>query len=122
MGKKLIRGRIVEGYTLALAVVAFVTAVIGELLRLRPLSMLPMLYLLAVLIAAIRYGRGPAIAASIASFMAYDFFYVDPVHTLTIAAPDEWLALALFLIVAILNGPTRRAGTGTGRRSEASRA
>jgi len=102
MGKKLIRGRIVEGYTLALAVVAFVTAVIGELLRLRPLSTLPMLYLLAVLIAAIRYGRGPAIAASIASFMAYDFFYVDPVHTLTIAAPDEWLALALFLIVAIL--------------------
>jgi two-component system sensor histidine kinase KdpD len=102
MSKALLRGRAIEGYVLTLVVVALVTVVIGELLHLRSLGTLPMLYLLAVLIAAIRYGRGPAIAASIASFLAYDFFYVEPVHTLTITVPDEWLALALFLIVAIL--------------------
>lgn len=102
MGGRLMRGRVFEGYVLTLAVVVGLTVLIGELLRLRLLGNLPMLYLLAVLIAAIRYGRGPAIAASLASFIAYDFFYVDPVHTLSIGAPDEWLALALFLVVAIL--------------------
>ena len=102
MRKRSVRVRIVEGYALTFAAVAVVTVVIGELLRLRPLGNLPMLYLLAVLIAAIRFGRGPAIAASIAAFLAYDFFYVEPAHTLTIGAPDEWLALALFLVVAIL--------------------
>lgn len=100
--KRLIHERIVEGYTLALVAVAFITALIGELLRLRPLGNLPMLYLLAVLVAAIRYGRGPAIGASLAAFLAYNFFYVEPIHTLTISAPNEWLALALFLVVAIL--------------------
>ena len=104
MRKRFARGQIIEGYGLTFAAVAAITAVIGELLRLRPLGNLPMLYLVAVLIAAIRYGRGPAIAASIAAFIAYDFFYVAPSHTLTISAPDEWLALALFLIVAILTG------------------
>jgi len=102
MGKRLIRGQLFEGYMLTLVMVAVVTLLIGELLRLRPLGNLPMLYLLAVLIAAIRYGRGPAIGASFAAFIAYDFFYVAPTHTLTIGAPDEWLALALFLVVAIL--------------------
>ena len=63
-----------------------------------------MLYLIAVLATAIAFGRGPAILASVAAFLTFDWFFVAPHHTFTIADPDEWVALLLFLLVAIVTG------------------
>jgi two-component system sensor histidine kinase KdpD len=90
------------GYAVSLAAVAAVTVAIGLILGSREVGNLPMLYLLAVLAAAIRFGRGPAIAASFAAFLAYDWFFIPPFHTLTIADPAEWVALLLFLVVAVI--------------------
>ena len=45
-----------------------------------------------------------AVATSIASFLLYDFFFVQPLYTFSIAAPEEWLDLLLFLVVAIAIG------------------
>ncbi|HEY8600686.1 MAG TPA: DUF4118 domain-containing protein, partial [Thermomicrobiales bacterium] len=95
-----LRGRWL-GYCAALGAVGAISLLIGVIMSYHPLGNLPMLYLLAVLMAAIRYGRGPAIAASIASFLAFDWFFVLPKHGFTIADPSEWVALLLFLLVAI---------------------
>ncbi len=91
-----------RGYLVALAAVAALSLLIGGILAYRRIGNLPMLYLLAVLIAAIRYGRGPAIAASIAAFLAFDWFFIPPFHTLTVADPAEWVSLGLFLLTAIV--------------------
>src|SRR5437763_1002952 len=36
--------------------------------------------------------------ASLAACLVFDFFFVDPVHTFTVADPEEWIALLLFLV------------------------
>jgi two-component system sensor histidine kinase KdpD len=61
-------------------------------------------YLLAVLAVGMRYGTVPAAFTSVAAFLLYDFLFVDPVYTLTISSPDEWLNLLLLLAVAVVIG------------------
>ncbi len=59
---------------------------LGELVkgRLEPTN-LAMLYLLAVVIAAVRWGKGPAVATAILGVLAFDFFLVPPYLALTVA-------------------------------------
>ncbi len=59
---------------------------------------------MAVLVAGVAGGTIPAIAASIAAFLLYDYLFVQPVYTLTISDPAEWLNLLLLLVVAIVIG------------------
>jgi two-component system sensor histidine kinase KdpD len=61
-------------------------------------------YLLAVVAVGTGYGSWLAVGTSVASFLLYDFFFVQPLYTFAIAAPEEWLDLLLFLVVAIAIG------------------
>ena len=61
-------------------------------------------YLTAVVATAIVGGTLGAVVASIASFLLYDFFFVEPTLTFTISDPAEWLALTLLLFVGIVVG------------------
>ena len=65
---------------------------------------LSLVYLLVVLWLATRYGRGPAIAASVLAFLTYDFFFIPPIFKLTIADPSEWVSLFALLAVALVLG------------------
>lgn len=96
------RPRSVVSYAVALAAVAAMSLVIGGVLALTPVGNLSILYLIVVLGAATRLGRGPAIAAGLAAFLVYDWFFTEPQHALTIAEPTEWLALSLFLVTAVI--------------------
>lgn len=62
------------------------------------------IYLLAVVAVGMRWGTIPAIATSLAAFLAYDFLFVQPLYTFTISSPDEWLNLLLLLAVAVAIG------------------
>jgi two-component system, OmpR family, sensor histidine kinase KdpD len=61
-------------------------------------------YLLAVVVVSMGYGSWLAVGTSIASFLLYDFFFVQPLYTFSVATPDGWIDLLLFLIVAIVIG------------------
>jgi two-component system sensor histidine kinase KdpD len=61
-------------------------------------------YLLAVVAVSMFYGSWMAVLTSVASFLLYDFFFVEPLYTFAIGAPEEWLDLLLFLVVAIAIG------------------
>ncbi len=63
-----------------------------------------LLYLLLVLGLASTRGRFAAIIASVVAFLAFDFFLVPPLYTFTIGKFDEWLALFMFLVTAIITG------------------
>jgi two-component system, OmpR family, sensor histidine kinase KdpD len=91
-----------RGYAAALAAVALISVVIGAIEAHAHVAIISMLYLLSVLAAATLVGRGPAIVASLASFLAFDWFFVEPFHTLRVADPNEWFALVVFLITAIV--------------------
>ncbi|HSI40874.1 MAG TPA: sensor histidine kinase KdpD [Xanthobacteraceae bacterium] len=91
-----------RAYAAAIAGVAAATG-LGELLTERvALPNVSMLFLLAVLVPAIRSGVWPAVFASVLSALAYNFFFISPFYTLTIARPHEVLALAIFLIIAVI--------------------
>ncbi|HET7466399.1 MAG TPA: ATP-binding protein [Candidatus Dormibacteraeota bacterium] len=60
------------------------------------------LYLLLVLWLGARWGRWPAVTASVAAFLLYDFFFVPPVGTFTVAGPSQLLELFVLLAVALV--------------------
>ena len=69
-------------YGLALLGVAVVTALIAALGRFH-LANASMLYLIVVLLGAVALGRGPAVTAAFAAFLATNFFLVEPRFSLS---------------------------------------
>ncbi|HEY6000117.1 MAG TPA: DUF4118 domain-containing protein [bacterium] len=71
-----------------------------------------MLYLLAILIASFRLGRGPAVAAAALSVASYDYFFVPPYYTLSVEHARHALTFAMMfglgLVVSGLSGRLRR--------------
>lgn len=65
---------------------------------------LSMIFLAAVLFCAVTSGTTTAVAAAGLSFLAYNFFFIEPLYSFTIASPHELLALFIFLLVAVLTG------------------
>ncbi len=61
-------------------------------------------YLLVVLALATVRGRYAAILAAVVAFLSFDFFIVPPLYTFVIYHVEEWIALFVFLIDAILTG------------------
>lgn len=60
--------------------------------------------LLAVLFIATVCGSGPALWASLLAMLGLNFFFLPPVHTFTIADPQNWIALTAFFVTAITVG------------------
>src|SRR5829696_8061928 len=56
----------------------------------------------SMLFAAARFGLRPALFASGLSCLAYNFFFIEPLHTFSVAEPHEWLTLFVLLAVAVL--------------------
>lgn len=92
------------GYAGALAAVALVSVVLGLVIGRAPIANISMLYLIAVLTTAVAFGIGPAIVASVAAFLVFDWFFIEPLHTFTVDDPAEWLQLLLFLVTAAITG------------------
>ena len=63
---------------------------------------LVMVYLLAVVFVATRYGRGPSIVAAIGSVAVFDFFFVPPRYTFAVSDTQYVLTFAVMLVVGLL--------------------
>ncbi len=61
-------------------------------------------YLLAVLLVATVWGSWPAFVASVVGVLCFNFFFLPPLYTLTIADPQNWVALGAFLVTAVMAG------------------
>src|SRR5258707_9089601 len=59
-------------------------------------------YLLVILILASTRGRYAAIVAAVVAFLSFDFFLVPPLYTFVISRWEEWLALFVFLVTALI--------------------
>ena len=85
----------------AAAVVAAVTATYRLLLHVNPTTV-ALTLLLAVLVVAATWGLKPAVFMSILAALAFNYFFLPPFGTLTIADPQNWVALLAFLVTAII--------------------
>jgi two-component system sensor histidine kinase KdpD len=91
-------------YVVAIGGSIVITAAIAGIQAYTSVAGLSALYLLLVLYAGARWGRWPAVTASIAAFLLYDFFFVPPIGTFTVAGVSELLQLVLLLAVALVTG------------------
>jgi two-component system sensor histidine kinase KdpD len=96
--------RAARRYAAALLLVG-VTAVVLWLLRDQlTLANDSLLFMLVTLIAAVWLGTGASVLAAVASFLAINFFLIEPYYTLHVADPHDLLDLFLFLAAALLAG------------------
>jgi two-component system sensor histidine kinase KdpD len=82
---------------------AYVAVAIGfgtALSRFLDVRNIALVFLMAVLASALGGGLWPALFASVASAIAFNFFFLEPVHTLTIKDPESVVAFLFFLGVA----------------------
>jgi two-component system, OmpR family, sensor histidine kinase KdpD len=85
--------------------VGFVAAALGLGLILREslaVSNIALVFLTAVLASAVASGLWPALFACLVSVLAYNFFFLPPLYTFTIAAPENHVALFFFTVVAVI--------------------
>lgn len=93
-----------NGYVGAAAAVAAATALAWLVAPVLQPPNLVMIYLLAVVLVALRGGRGPAVAAAVLSVAAFDFFFVPPRFTLAVAHTQSLVTFAVMLLVALVIG------------------
>jgi two-component system sensor histidine kinase KdpD len=91
-----------ERLAVSAVAVAAVTGAIFALKTIAPVLGLAILYLLAVLPVAVLYGLGYALAVSIASMLAFNFFFLPPLHTLALTDSENWVALGVFVVTAVV--------------------
>jgi two-component system sensor histidine kinase KdpD len=117
--------RRLSGALFSLAAVAIVTAAIFALKALAPVLSLGVLYVFAVLPVAVIWGLAYAVAVSIASMLAFNWLFLPPTHTFELRESENWVALAVYLITAVVVSELaarsrRRAADAEQREREAS--
>ena len=89
-------------YGFSVSVVAACSVVAALLAERFALSNLIMVYLLGVLVVALRAGRGPAALSSVLSVAAFDFLFVPPHYTFAVADTQYLLTFVVMLAVALV--------------------
>jgi len=94
--------RQIAGYVLAAALSALLTLVLANLHSSLNLTSEGLLFLVAVVVVALVGGFVPAVLAAIASSLLLNYYFIPPVHRLTIAQANNALALVVFVVVGLL--------------------
>ncbi|MEQ5841656.1 DUF4118 domain-containing protein [Paraburkholderia acidicola] len=109
-----------RAYAWALTLCAVITLVASQLINHIDLTNLVMLYLLGVIFAAVRLGRGPGVVLSFVSVAAFDFFFVPPRMSLSVSDTQYLLTfvgmLLTSLVISHLTSSLRREASVAQRR------
>jgi two-component system sensor histidine kinase KdpD len=111
-----------RAYGFALAICAGITALSSQLSNRIDLTNLVMLYLLGVIFAAAKLGRGPGVLLSFVSVAAFDFFFVPPRFSLSVSDTQYLLTffgmLLTSLVISHLTSSLRREARVARRREQ----
>jgi len=92
------------GYAWAAVLCGIATLVSMPLRSFFDLANIVMVFLLAVVGAAVRYGRGPAVLAAFLNVAAFDFFFVPPHLSFAVADVQYLLTFTVMLVVGLVIG------------------
>ena len=112
------------GALVAVVAVAVTTLLVYPLKEIAPAVALGVVYLLGVLLVASLWGAWLGLATALGSALAFNFFHIEPTGRFTIADGENWVALVVFFITAIVASELaqrarRRAEEADQRRREA---
>lgn len=105
------------GVVAAAVAVAAVTALIYPLRQVSPTTSDAIVYLLPVLLISTLWGLWLGLATSVAGALAFNFFHIPPTGGFTIASGRNWVALVVYLVVAVV--ASSLADLAEARRDEA---
>jgi two-component system sensor histidine kinase KdpD len=113
-----------SGLATATVAVAVTTGAVFGLRQIAPVVSLGVVYLLGVVAVSTLWGLRLGLITAVASTLAFNFFHIPPTGELTIARSEDWVALAVFLIVAAMASSLaelarNRAAEADARRREA---
>src|SRR5579885_1545711 len=98
--QRVLTGRAV-GFVFALLAVAGITFFYRDVVRANHTTVALSL-LLAILAVSAVWGMAVSVLMSVAAVLAFNFFVLPPVGTLTIADPQNWVALGAFFVTALI--------------------
>jgi two-component system sensor histidine kinase KdpD len=91
-----------RGYLMGFAVVVICTLIAWGMSGRFELSNIVMVYLLGVVVVAVRYGRGPSVLASVLGVAAFDFFFVPPYFTFAVSDTQYVVTFGVMLVVGLV--------------------
>lgn len=94
--------KLLAAYVASMAGVAAATACFALLIPQVNTTTVALSYLLVVLMVASAFGLGPAILASVAGMVCFNYFFLPPIGSFTIRDPQNWVAIAAFLVTAVI--------------------
>ena len=92
------------GYAAALGSSILVTVLALPLLDYFDLANIVMLFLLATVLVALKFGRGPAALAAFANVAAFDYFFVEPRMSFAVGDVQYVVTFFVMLVVGLLTG------------------
>ena len=87
---------------LSLLSVGVVTGAVFVLRPVAPVLSLGVLYVFAVLPVAVLWGLAYALPVSVLSMLVFNFLFLPPLHTLALRDSENWVALAVYLVTAVV--------------------
>src|SRR5690242_2307202 len=94
--------RILSGFAGSAAAVAAATLLVWALDPIAPILSLGVIYIFAVLPVAVFAGLVYALPVAVASMLAFNFFFLPPTHTFTLSDSENWFALAVYSVTAVV--------------------
>src|ERR1700677_5370666 len=98
--QRFLGGRIV-GLTVSVAMVIAVTYIYYRILHVNQTTV-ALSFLLAILAVSAVWGMAVSVVMSLAALLVFNYYFLPPTRTLTIADPQNWVALGAFLFVSIM--------------------
>ena len=117
--------RIVLHYLGALFIVVAIVFACHFIVHVNPTTV-ALAFVIAVVMVSANWGLQPAIFLAVLATLAFNYYFLPPIGTLTIADPQNWIALFAFLVTAVIAGQLaerarREAQRANERRTEAER-
>src|SRR5712672_2033633 len=98
--QRFLGGRI-AGVAVSLAVVAGIIAFYRHVLHVNQTTV-ALSFLLAILAVSAVWGMAVSVFMSVVAMLTFNYFFLPPVGTFTIADPQNWVALGAFLVTSIM--------------------
>jgi two-component system, OmpR family, sensor histidine kinase KdpD len=117
-----VRAQVIFRSAVSASLVSLIVFVYFKLVHVNPTTV-ALTFLLAVLAVSVGWGLPYAILTSILATLCFNFFFLEPIGSLTIADTQNWVALIAFLITSIIashlsESVRREARSATRRRME----
>jgi two-component system sensor histidine kinase KdpD len=117
--------KVVRQYAVATAAIVVIVFTYHIVITVNPTTA-ALTFLIGVLVVSANWGLRPAVFMALIATLAFNYYFLPPIGTLTIADPQNWVALFAFLVTAIIASQLaerarREAQSANERRGEAER-